>query len=205
MVTMLKTKHLSLVALDVLGGSLVMACAVGFIWLVAVGSDRTSEEMTQLRQRIGHARRDLEALNLAQVQQQAVLKENEEKLAKGGRLPIHAPVEEYFRSLSAMAAQHHIRVLGHRPLASRRYPGLVEQLYAYEVTGSTGDIVRFLKAIEDAEFWADVSYLKVDGHGAADVHAGFDPRGASEIRRAALTISLFSAPPQEPSSETEDT
>jgi hypothetical protein len=52
------------------------------------------------------------------------------------------------------------------------------------------DLARFLYAIEHADFWADVSYLKID--------TGRNPAAPeSTDREALLTFSLFSAPPPE--------
>ncbi len=56
------------------------------------------------------------------------------------------------------------------------------------------DITRFLRAVEETGFWADISYLKVEqGPGP--------PRGESTQRIASLTISLFSALPVEADSD----
>jgi hypothetical protein len=62
--------------------------------------------------------------------------------------------------------------------------------YAYEITGAMPDIARFFRAVEQTEFWADISFLKVD-QGAGPLQAG------SARRVASLTISLFSALPAE--------
>jgi len=82
--------------------------------------------------------------------------------------------------------RHGLRIVKHHPLSARQYPDLLEQRYAYEVTGSLPDLVEFLKSIENTDFWADVSHLKVDrGKRRKDA--------VSDERNAALTISLFSA------------
>jgi hypothetical protein len=80
-------------------------------------------------------------------------------------------------------------VVRHNPLGPRSYPGLLEQRYAYEVMGRVADLARFLRDVEDAEFWADISYLKIDG-GPPSADQGGEPNGE---RDALLTISLFSA------------
>jgi hypothetical protein len=85
-------------------------------------------------------------------------------------------------------------VVRHNPLGPRSYPGLLEQRYAYEVIGTQPDLARFLRAIEDAEFWADISYLKIDG----GKRQGGEPTDECD---ALLTISLFSAARAEGASE----
>ncbi len=192
--------QLPLRVIDLLGGSAVAACALGFVWFVAVGNDRTSTEIRKLTALIANAQRDAQSLQLAQAQQRATLEDRRVKLAERGQLPAKAPIEEYFRTLSALCSKHHLRVIHDNPLPSRSYPGLLEQRYAYEVAGSTLDLVRFLKAIEDTDFWADVSYLKVaQGKGAGRAR-GSTSRGISETSRATLTISVFSAAPPESAS-----
>ena len=71
----------------------------------------------------------------------------------------------------------------------------MELRYALEVAGTTPNLTWFFKSIEDAQFWADISYLKVEGEKS--------PRGeSSDQRLASLTISLFSSAP--PDEEPED-
>jgi hypothetical protein len=123
------------------------------------------------------------------------LKERQVELATSGQLPAQIPIEEYFQTLSRLAGRHHLRVVRHNPLGPRSYPGLLEQRYAYEVIGTMPDIARFFRAIEDAEFWADISYLKIDG-GPPSADQGGEP---TDERDAILTISLFSAAPAEQS------
>lgn len=196
--------QLPLRIIDLLGGSVVAACAFGFVWFVAVGNDRTGSEIRKFTALIANAQRDAQSLQLAQAQQRATLEGHRLKLAERGQLPVKAPIEEYFRTLSALCARHHLRVIHDRPLPSRSYPGLLEQRYAYEVAGSTLDLVRFLKAIEDTDFWADVSYLTVAQGTGAGRARGSTSRGVSETSRATLTISMFSAAPPASSSTGED-
>ncbi len=172
--------------IDVMGGCAVAACLLGFIWLTMIRPDRTRTEISELTRLLQQARQDRRALRIARNEQSAILQSHQARLARTGQLPTDAPIEEYFQTLSVLASEHRLRVVRHKPLTSRSYPGLLEQRYTYEVTGSLPDLVLFLKAIEDADFWADVSYLAIDrGHRAAD--------SASADRLAALTISLFSA------------
>jgi hypothetical protein len=180
--------RLSLGITDVLGGSIVAACLVGAGWLTLVRNNETTGEVDQLKQLIHAARRDARALRAAQEQQLVTLAEYQAELAETGRLPLVPPIEEYFQVLSRLASEHHLRVVQHKPLTSRAYPGMLEQRYAYEVAGATADLVRFLSSIEQTDFWADVSYLKVDrGTGAEEM--------ATSARVAALTISVFSLSP----------
>ncbi len=172
--------------IDIVGACAVVGCLLGFVWLTMIRPDRTRTQINELTRLLHQARLDRRALRTARSEQGAILQSHQARLATTGQLPAAAPIEEYFKTLSVLASEHRLRVVRHKPLTPRSYPGLLEQRYTYEVTGSLPDLVLFLKAIEDADFWADVSYLAIDrGRRAAD--------SASADRLAALTISLFSA------------
>lgn len=180
------SRQWTLRVVDFFGGCTVAACLLGFIWLTMIRPDRTRTQISELTGVLHQARLDRRVLKTARDKQSTILQGHQARLAKTGQLPTDAPIEEYFRTLSTLASEHRLRVVGHKPLARRSYPGLLEQCYTYEVTGSLPDLVLFLKAIEDADFWADVSYLSIDRRHQA---AG----STSTERLAALTISLFSA------------
>lgn len=180
------SRQWTLRVIDIVGGCAVAGCLLGFIWLTMIRPDRTRVQISELSRVLHQGRQDRRALRTAWEKQSAILQSHEARLSRTGQLPTNAPVEEYFQILSVLAAEQRLRVVRHKPLTPRSYPGLLEQRYTYEVTGSLPDLVLFLKAIEDADFWADVSYLSINrGRRAAD--------SASADRLAALTISLFSA------------
>lgn len=105
------------------------------------------------------------------------------ELSASGRLPDQSPQEVHLQILSNLAAQNYLTVTRQLPLAPREYPGLLEQRFAFEVTGSAADLGRFFHAVETSSSWTDVSFLKLD-------------RGKSEDdvsqRNALLTFSAFS-------------
>ncbi len=179
-------RNASILMIDVAGGVLCTGLLGTFIWLAFFRGDRTVAEIQELGGTIADARRDLEGLRASLDEQRAILQERQKELAAGGQLPDRTPIEEYFQTLSHVASKHRLRVVRHNPLTPRSYPGLIEQRYAYEVSGAMPDIVRFLKAIEDAKFWADVSYLKIDS-------GSRQGESAPRERVASLTISVFSS------------
>ncbi len=173
--------------IDLLCGCALALCLLGFIWLTVIRENHTKAEIGELNQFIREARKDHRVLQAASHKQSVLLTKRRSELAETDELPADMPVEQYFQTLSSIASDHRLRVVRQNPLPSRRYPGLLEQRYAYEVSGSFPALARFLKSIEDADFWADVSYLKIDrGGGPKDV--------ARNERVAVLTLSLFSAP-----------
>ncbi|MGB2984559.1 MAG: hypothetical protein WBE26_01640 [Phycisphaerae bacterium] len=181
-----RSRRLSLQIIDMLGGCTVAACLLGFVWLTVVRGDQTAGELKALTRLIHTARQDVRAVRAARDRQRALLEDRQTALADRGHLPTQVPIEEYFQTLSTLASRHRLRVIQNNPLAERRYPGLLEQRYAYEVTGSLPDLVGFLQSIESTDFWADVSYLKVV--------RGVGPEEAvSDKRVALLTLSLFAA------------
>lgn len=187
--------------IDVIGGIAVAACVTGFFWSLATGSDLTRVEISRLTRAVGKASREVKALRAEETALREVLAQHRKDLDAGGELPTQAPVEEYFQTLSASATNRGLRVLRHNPLSARAYPGLLEQRYLFEVAGSTQNVIRFLESIEKSDYWADVSYLVIDGHSrAGDRRAGSlgrrtaDPNVIGTTRQATLIISLFSAP-----------
>lgn len=186
--------QLSLGIVDVMGAGTVAACLTGFVWVIAIHNSQTTSEIATLKKSVRSAQQELRSLGIARDQQAAVLESRQAELTETGQLPPEAPVERYFQTLSTLATEHSLRIVRHNPLSPRAYPGMLEQRYAYDVTGSMPDLMRFLRSIEETAFWADVSYLKINrGNGAEDI--------AVHGRVAELTISLFSALPAETSSD----
>ena len=183
---MARPGKLPLLLLDALGASLSAAGLLAALWMIFFHNEHAASELRDYTQMISSATQDLAALRSAGDRQRATLKERQAELATNGQLPVQISIEEYFQTLSRLAVQHHLRVVRHNPLPPRSYPGLLEQRYAYEVIGTMPDLARFFKAIEDADFWADISHLKIDGS---------QPQGGepTDQRTASLTISLFSA------------
>ncbi len=183
--------------IDVIGGTVVAACVTAFFWSLATGSDRMRGEITHLTRAVGKASREVSSLRAEATRLREVLAQRREELNANGQLPTHAPVEEYFQALSASATERGLRVLRHNPLSARTYPGLLEQRYVFEVAGSTQSVIRFLEMIEQSDFWADVSYLVIEGNSRAGGRRAADRNAAGTSRQARLTISLFSAPATE--------
>ena len=179
----------SLRVIHVVGGCTVAGCLFGCAWLTLIRPDRARAEIDELTRLLHRTRQEHRVVTAARHRQRDTLRSYEAKLAETGQLPAQAPIEEYFQTLSNFAAKYNLRVVSHNPLTSRRYPGLLEQRYAYDVSGSLSDLIRFLKSIEESDFWADVSYLTLNSRNERANAAG---RGRAE-RVAALTISLFSA------------
>ena len=189
---MTRPGKLPLLLLDALGASLSAAGLLVAFWMTFFHNEHATAELRDFTQMISSTTQNLAALRSAGDGQRATLKERQVELATSGQLPAQIPIEEYLQTLSRLAIQHHLRVVRHNPLGPRSYPGLLEQRYAYEVTGTMPDLARFFRAIEDAEFWADISYLRIDGGN----RQGGEP---TDERDAVLTISLFSAAPAEQS------
>jgi hypothetical protein len=178
----------SLSAVDIAGGTMVAACVLAAVWLTAVRGDDVKSEIVELRRVIQTSQDDLASLRAAHDRQHTTLAQREVELGENGHLPEQTPIEEYFQMLSNLAAQHRLHVVRNNPLSARQYPGLLEQRFVYEVTGTLPDLVRFIEAIDHSKFWADIGYLKLDsGRGVR--------AQAPDERVATLTLSLFSALP----------
>lgn len=173
--------------IDLVGGALLVLMAAVFLSMTVFAQDDTVAQIDTMERSIAEARRSLALVRANMDQSRARLRLNQRRMASQGRLPEAAPVDDYFRFLSSVATQNHLTVRNQIPLGEREYPGLKETPFTYEVAGSWPDLIRFLKAIENAPYWADVGYLTI--HPLAE---------HPEVRRAQLTVCLFSvARPQE--------
>lgn len=171
--------------LDLAGGGFLAVVLGMFVWMTLLRTEKTAITLGELERTVQSARVEIDGLRAERDRQRITLKDRRSELQKSGQLPAQAPVEEYFRTLSDLAARNRLRVVRHNPLNNRTYPGLLERRYAYEVTGSLPDLVQFFQAIEASEFWADIAYLKID--------QGPSLPNAVRERVATLTISVFSA------------
>ncbi len=175
---------------DVSCGCVLAACAGAFLWVTTVRRDETLADIRRNRNVVESAQRDLTTLNALRDEQRALLVRRSAELEKSGQLPVQAPTMEYLQTVSELATDHHLRLIGNRPAGSRNYVGLFEERIECELGGSLRDMVRFFHAIEETDYWADIGYLKVTGRtGSAN--------GAFDQPKALLTFSLFSAPSSE--------
>ena len=195
---MRRNSERNLLFIDLIGTAVVGALLSGAVWL-AIGSGReSSAEIAELTRLVRGARLDARSLRQATSRQRTVLRSRQEALSRqGGLLPTTAPVEHYFKQLSALASDHRLEVLRHQPMTPRRYPGLLEQRFAYGVRGATPDLVRFLNAVEHTDFWADISYFKLDTRSDTN-------QQAPDRRVMDLTFSMFSSVPVDATPEDED-
>jgi len=178
-------KHPTLV-IDLVGTGLMLVCFSLLMSFTVLRSDDTTDEVVRLEHSITEGTRALTALRVSLDQSGDQLQRNRDILAQQGKLPERAPIDEYFSFLSRLADQHELRVLSHYPLGVRRYPGLLERRFAFEVIGSLSDLTRFFKDIEESSYWADIGFLKITPPQAG---RGANPRE----RQAQLTVCLFSA------------
>jgi hypothetical protein len=187
----------SLLAIDALGGAALAACAFAFCWLTLVRGDEVAAEIADLTRIVQSAELDLAGFRSVRDRQRVLLEDRSATLISSGQLPEQPPVERYFQVLSMLAARHELRVRSHYPLSPRQYPGLLELRYAYELSGTLPDIVRFFRDVEQTEFWADISFVKISREPGA-------PPVGTALRAASLTISLFSALPADADSTQAD-
>jgi Tfp pilus assembly protein PilO len=177
-------KSMPAVLVDAVGAVLFGACVVACAYLVFFHSEHAGSEVREFTSLIQNGTQDLAGIRSTLLRQRDLVRDRHEELESRGQLPASIPIEEYLRTLSLLAAQNHLRIVRQNPLTRREYPGLVEQLYAYDVVGAMPDLARFFKAVEDAELWADIAYLRIE-----NVQEPTDGNGQ---RLASLTVSLFS-------------
>jgi len=187
---MISAKGTPIVFINLAGAALTAACWAGVTWFIGFYGDNMRSQCREYRCAIESARTELAQLGASRAQDEQKLVAVREQMSDRGKLPEITPIEDYFQLLSRLADQHALTVVRNNPLSARQYPGLLEQRFVYEVTGSTTEIVDFLRDIEQTDYWADVGYLKIE---RATQNGLSVPQ-----REAALTFSLFSALPSEP-------
>ncbi|HNQ23609.1 MAG TPA: hypothetical protein PKK06_10995 [Phycisphaerae bacterium] len=181
----------NLTLIDILGGLIVLACAAGFVWLAFLREDSVTSEISTRSSAVAALRKDLAGSRGALEAQREELSQRRLQLQAQGNLPERGPVDRDLRTLADLARRHGIELLRMVELPARQYPGLQELRYTLEANGGMPDLMRFLQAIEDADLWADVGYVQVDG--------GTPVAGMGTGRRSTrLTVSLFAAAEAEP-------
>lgn len=182
---MTRKRNTPLWVIDAAGALCVLMGGAGALWLLLVQTQDTTAALRSVQTLIASAEADLRMAEATSKRQRAARIGLQSSLDSVGRLPEETPIEDYFRELSRLAARHRVRIILQSPLSPRRYPGLLEERFAYEVTAATADLVAFLAAIERTNFWADVSYLVLRNDSSPD--------GDRRMSIGSLTFSLFSA------------
>lgn len=182
----------SIVAVDILGWASVSVCAGLMLWLTLFRNDEAPARIRELDRLVAAATAKVDDLHAQRDRHRALYKVRHAELVSRGRIPEMPPIEEYFQLLARLAGQFQIEVRAQSPLAPRTYPGLVEHRFSFDVAGSLFDLARFLSAIERSEYWADVSFLKIEAV-RNDLSAA-QSESETERRIAQLTLSVFSSP-----------
>ena len=173
----------SLRAIDGAGGTIAALFLSLGAWTAFPKPESGADSTQKLAAIIAAAKTDLANLRSALDEQKALELRYQAELAAAGALPSQTPQETHLRELSGLAAQNHLSVVRQLPLSPREYPGVLEQRFAYEVTGTMPDLARFFKAVELSPSWTDISYLKMDQGKGTENTTG---------RNALLTFSAFS-------------
>jgi len=178
-------------AFDLGGGTvcaLIVACAA---WVAFVHVGKAAHESLDMRTHVESTRQTLSTLEAAALRQESLRETRSKELSERGKLPPAPPVEEYLSAMAAAAAAHQLNVMGHSPGVQRRYGDVVEQCLSFQVSGTAGNLFRFLRSVEESTYWADIGYLRIEGGEAAGAPL-------SQVRRASLTFSLFAAAAPQP-------
>lgn len=181
--------------IDVTGCVAALACLLAAGWQTAVGQDRAHGEIRQLARLIQQARTDALRLQAAVEGQRELLARRQQELAALGsaaRTPMDTAAEQYFQMLSGLLAENGLHLVRQsmRDVATDARPSVRAQRYLYEVTGPLAGLLRFLKAIEESDFWADVSGLEISPLPVAP-NGGSSQPGAATARIATLHLSLY--------------
>lgn len=169
--------------IDCLGAAVTAGVVLAIASYVAVPLRQRSEKQDVLAS-CAAAREDLTdaQMELERLRKQAELLRD--RLLEVGRLPRTAPQIDVHERLAAMASRCRIKIVSYTPAQDREYPGLIEKRLAFEASGTTQDILRFLKAVEEDESWMDIGFLRISTSTIADARPN--------DRMLSFGISLFS-------------
>lgn len=173
---------------DFVGGALCATLVGIAAWLAFVHVGEAAQEVAALRTEIESTRHTLTTLEAAAQRQEAQVATRNLELGERGKLPAAAPVDQYLSVLSAAAAARQLTITSHSPGAQRRYGDVSELCIAFHVQGTSANLLRFMRDVEESPFWADIGYLRIEGGDA------IGPPNTT-LRRASFTFSLFAAVP----------
>jgi hypothetical protein len=192
----MKSGTWSLLAIDVVGGAMTALLLGAGVWHLLPEQGSGMDDAGHLSTEMANAKNSLAGLRTALDGQKAMEARYQAELAAAGAMPSPTPQETHLRTLSGLAAKNQLSVVRQLPLSPREYPGLLEQRFAYEVSGTMPDLARFFKAVEQSPSWTDISYLKIDqGKGTE----------STTNRNALLTFSVFSMARSQPAATGQDT
>ncbi len=181
-----------LMMIDLAGGLVVLGLLLTDGWLAFLRDRGGLSEIVELRASISDSKSRLFDLNERLADQEERVRGLQAEADTTGRLPEQIPIEEDLQSIDTLAKWYDVEVTRLLPLASMEYAGLKEQRYSLEASGKTLNLLAFFRAIEEADFWADIGYLKIEAAPSNQVEP-------TNKRVASLVISMFlAAPPTEP-------
>lgn len=183
----MRSARTNILLIDLAGGAVCAACLLGAAWALLLRADTVQDTVRASVTNIESMHKDLAKLQATIETQQAVVKERRAALTESGKLPEFVAAEKDLSELWRIAEAHGVSILQLEDLPAAHYPGILEVRYALQAEGEWAALLGFLRAIEVAELWSDVGFLQIDQNTS---RAG----STSTVRRAQLTLSMFSAP-----------
>ncbi len=150
-----------LIICDVIGSTVILALLLLGAWSGAVHYPETSKKFTELESNYEHLRTSLQSTNNAIRRKTAELAMLQEDIRVRGSLPNRSPVEDDLKRIVRMARNNNMNLIRVAPSTEKDYPEVTELKYTVETKSRFEDLIGFLKDFEDAEFWADVTSLKI--------------------------------------------
>jgi len=176
----------SLLIYDALGAAIVLGSLGMGLYNGLTGHGIASQRLADLRREHSEATRQLDSarqrLKLTASQLEQVRREVQQR----GSLPAQSATESDLRRISQLAREHAVQLVDVAPASARVYTGLVEVRYNMRAKGTYPALIRWLRALEQEPFWADITRLSLSA--ARRTNDEENPR-----RMAELTVSLYSS------------
>lgn len=179
-------KDRTILLVDIIGALVVATTIVGAGWYVFIKPDTASSQLHALSA-------DVRQLQVDQSQMRTVLDaQKTTRLAvlasadELGQLPDESPIDQDLKKITSIASDNGIKILEVIPVATVRYPSILELRYKIKAEGSFPGHVRFLRDYEACSFWSDMTYLSM-------VETMGETGAEGPNRQSELTVSFFSS------------
>ncbi|MHC4236626.1 MAG: hypothetical protein ACYSUQ_16045 [Planctomycetota bacterium] len=173
----------SLLAIDLLGAALAVACAGAGLWYGLFKPGSASAQIRDLTAEVEELEATVVKMRAALDGQQAVYRQREAVLEERDLLPGKTPVERDLHTISDLAQQNRLEINDLTPMEKKQYPGVVEVRYRLRTNGRFTDYLGFLRGFEASSSWADIVHLELV---SADAQTNGDTSGEA-------TVSIYAA------------
>ncbi len=173
------------IVIDLLGTVTLVAIVFWGAWYTFFKSNTAGSKVDGLVKQVEATSTTLRTLEQDLDQRKSEHRDLLARATEREKLPSDIPIERTLADITLLAHRHGARMVGVSPLSEVHYPGVLEKRYRVTLEGTFQGMLGFFRDFENQDYWADVTYLKIE---PAEQQDGVEAR-----RMAELTLSFFSA------------